>query len=114
MGMTRTASRIIAKYGQQAIIERAGSAPVNPWDPPAGAPMFYMVTAAVGKYELEYMGGTLIQANDRRVFLSVEGLDIVPMLSDKLVIGDETLSLIAIHPLAPDGEVRFYEVQARR
>jgi hypothetical protein len=113
MGMTRTASRIIAKYGQTAMIERPGAAPSTPWDPPAGSPTFYAVTVAVGKYELDSLSGTLIQSDDRRVFLSVEGLTIVPTLSDKLVIGDDTFTLISIHPLAPDGTARFYELQAR-
>lgn len=113
MGMTNTASRIIAKYGQTAILQRPAPLPVHPWDPPAGNPTSYMVTAAVAKYRIDHVDGSLIEANDRRIFMSVDGLTVVPALSDKLVIGGISYTLVGIHPLAPDGVVRFYELQAR-
>jgi hypothetical protein len=59
------------------------------------------------------MDGTLIERDDRRVFLSVEGLTIQPETSDRLVLDGVTYLLVSIHPLAPDGVVRFYELQAR-
>lgn len=113
MGMTETASRIIARYGQSAMIERQGNPPMTPWDPPA-TPVFYMCTVAVAKYDLTYANGTLINENDRRVFLSVDGLEIEPVSSDRLLIDGTSYALVSIHPLAPDGAVRFYELQARR
>ena len=113
MGLTETASRIIARYGQPALIECEGGEPVNPWDDPSTTITFYDCTVSVGKYDQAYTDGTLIQESDRRVFLSLEGLEIEPTLSDRLAIGDDTFSIAAIHPLAPDGEVRFYEIQAR-
>jgi hypothetical protein len=112
MGMTDTASRLIAKFGQQATIEREGNPPVNPWDPP-GTTVSHPCTVAVVRYQFDYMDGTLIERDDRRVFLSVERLTIEPETSDRLVIDGVTYSLVSIHPLAPDGVVRFYELQAR-
>ena len=112
MGMTDTASRIIDRFGQIGVIEREGEGQTNPWDPPA-EPSFHLCTVAVGRYDADYLNGTLIEENDRRVFLSVDGLEIEPKLSDRLAIGDDSFSIVSIHPLAPDGDARFYELQAR-
>ncbi len=114
MGMTETASRIIKRFGQPGTFERPGPPGGDPWAPTPGVPTYHDATVAVVTYEQEHRDGTLIQANDLRVLVSVEGLDIVPKLSDRLAIGGIEYSLANVTPLAPDGVVRFYDLQVRR
>jgi hypothetical protein len=112
--MIKTASRIIAKFGQAGTFERLGAEPQNPWDPPESEPTSYPATVAVVAYDQSYRDGTLIQANDLRVLVSVEGLDIVPSVSDRLSVGAAEFSIANVTPLAPDGVARFYDLQVRR
>jgi hypothetical protein len=114
MGMIETASRIIKRFGQTGTFERAGAPGGDPWNPTPGTPTFHTATVAVVDYEQEHRDGTLIQANDLRVLVSVEGLDIEPSLSDRLAIGDAEYSIANVTPLAPDGTPRMYELQVRR
>ncbi|SDE96438.1 hypothetical protein SAMN05421538_11813 [Paracoccus isoporae] len=114
MGMIETASRIIKRFGQTATFERPGESGGTPWDPEPGTPTFHTAIVAVVDYEQEHRDGTLIQANDLRVLVSVVGLDIVPNLADRLTIGGAEYSIANVTPLAPDGTVRMYDLQVRR
>lgn len=114
MGMIETASRIIAKFGQVGTFERKGEVTGPPFDPTFGPSTFHDATVAVVTYDQSYRDGTLIQANDLRVLVSVKGLDIVPSVSDRLSVGTAEFSIANVMPLAPDGVVRFYGLQVRR
>ena len=114
MGMIETASRIIARFGQAGTFERPGDGPQNPWDPPEGDPTLHPATVAVVTYDQSYRDGTLIQANDLRVLVSVEGLDIVPSVSDRLTVGAADFVIVNVAPHGPDGVPRFYDLQVRR
>lgn len=114
MGMIEMASRIIARFGQTGTFERPGEPGGTPWAPEPGEPTYHTATVAVVDYEQEHRDGTLIQANDLRVLVSVEGLDIVPTLADRLTIGGAEYSIANVTPLAPDGTARMYELQVRR
>lgn len=114
MGMIETASRIIKRFGQTGTFERAGAPGGTPWAPEPGEPTYHTATVAVVNYEQEHRDGTLIQANDLRVLVSVEGLGIVPTLADKLTVGGAEYSIANVTPLAPDGTARMYDLQVRR
>ena len=115
MGMTETASRIIKRFGQPGTFNRRGEQTGGEaWNPTYGPDTQHPATVAVVAYEQERRDGSLIQANDLRVLVSVEGLDIVPTLADRLVVGTREFSLANVTPLAPDGVVRFYDLQVRR
>lgn len=113
MGMTETASRIIAKFGQAGFIERPGDGGGTPWEPEPSEPVLHDATIAVVNYDLSNVGGTLIQAGDLRALVSVEGLDIAPSVSDRLIVGDKDFAIVTAIPIAPDGVPRFYDVQVR-
>lgn len=112
MGMTETASRIIARFGQVAHFERTGTQQ-NPWDPPA-ATVSHAALVAVVAYDIDHVDGTLILANDLRVLVSVEGLAIEPTASDSFRLGALLFNVIRVSPIAPDGVARFFDVQVRR
>ena len=114
MGMIETASRIIARFGQAGTFERPGADGGTPWAPEPGEPTLHPATVAVVAYEQDHRDGTLIQANDLRVLVSVEGLDIVPSVSDRLLVGADDFFIAKVEPLGPDGVARFYDLQVRR
>ena len=118
MGMTETASRIIARFGQAGTFERPGEGgPTSPDQVgivPEPEPEIHPATVAVVTYDESLRGGTLIQANDLRALVSVEGLDIVPSVSDRLTVGAAEYVIVNVSPLGPDGVPRFYDLQVRR
>lgn len=114
MGMIETASRIIKRFGQMGTFERAGEPGGDPWNPTPGTPTFHTATVAVVDYDQEHRDGTLIQSDDVRALVSVEGLTITPKLSDRLSVGGHEYTVMHVTPLAPDGIARMYELQVRR
>ncbi len=114
MGMIETASRIIARLGQAGTFERPGADGGTPWAPEPGEPTLHPATVAVVTYDQSYRDGTLIQANDLRVLVSVEGLDIAPTTADRLIVGAAEYVIVNVAPLGPDGVPRFYDLQVRR
>lgn len=58
--------------------------------------------------------GTLIQQNDKRVYLSTNGLSAVPETGNKLEVGGVRHEIISVSPLAPGGVDVRYELQVRR
>lgn len=114
MGMIETASRIIKRFGQAGQIERAGEPTGPDYAPQPGVPTFHDVTVGVVEYDNDLRDGTFVQMNDLRVFVSVDGLDIVPDVSDRLHIGSADYTIVRASYLGPDGVARFHELQVRR
>lgn len=113
MGMIETASRIIARYGQAGTFERPGPSGGDPWNPTPGEPTYHDATVGVLTYDNEHQDGTLIQMNDLRVLVSVEGLNIEPNVSDRLHIGPVAYTIVKVSLLGPDGVPCFYDLQVR-
>jgi hypothetical protein len=110
-----TADRLIARFGQAAVLRRPG-APSGPvYDPTPGEPTDYACTIVVLAYDNREIDGTRILSTDKKVLLSKGSLAIEPALSDKLVIGGTEHAIVdPIQPLSPGGVVVLYQVQARR
>ncbi|MDJ0979255.1 MAG: hypothetical protein QNI87_12080 [Erythrobacter sp.] len=109
----RTASRLIKKHGQTATLLRAGPGGENAFgEPIPGVDTEYPCTILTATYavDLKLITAGFIEIDDRRVFLSVEGLTIEPKTSDRIRIGGTEYNIGKITPLAPDGEVIFYEL----
>jgi hypothetical protein len=108
-----TALRLLDKFGQAGEIWRdvPGSGPV--WDP--GEPTIQKTpcTLAVLRFDNKDIDGTLIKASDKKVYIAAKGLAIVPVTTDKLMIGGVSHSLVRVMPLNPAGTSVYYEVQAR-
>ncbi|QFT62076.1 hypothetical protein [Roseivivax sp. THAF30] len=113
MGLTKTASRLIARYGQAGTFVRPGEADDTTYPPTPGEPTEHPCTVAVVDYESEDRDGSNIQTNDLRALVSVEGLAITPNNGDSLIVAGKTFAVVRVMPLAPDGVVRFYDVQVR-
>jgi len=113
MGMKETASRIIARFGQVAEIERAGEPLGAPWAPIFN-PTLHPVFVVVGEYDQEVRDGTLIQMNDLKVTVSTEGLSIEPDTADTLRMGGTDYTIVRVSPVAPDCVPKVYELQVRQ
>ncbi|MEL7690535.1 hypothetical protein [Citromicrobium bathyomarinum] len=116
MGMTQTASRLIAKHGQAATLLRAGPGGEDPFGAPIpGEDVEYDCTILTATYaiELKLLAGGFLDVDDQRVFVSVDGLAITPETSDRIEIDGTEYAIGRVSPLAPAGDVLFYELQVR-
>ena len=98
--------------GQQAVLIRPASPPVNPWDDPASAPTEHPVWAIAQAYSKDMVDGTLIRAEDRRVM--VEAVSPAPTTADKLRLGAVEYEIVRVDPEAPAGVALYHICQCRR
>lgn len=116
MGLTRTATRLIAKYGQAAEVLRPGEGTTDDFGGYTPGPdTAYPCTAMVATFTVneEFIAAGLMDVGDQRVLVSVNGLTITPETTDKIKIGGDTLGIKSVVPHAPGGTLYFWEVQAR-
>ncbi|MBB3234436.1 hypothetical protein [Phyllobacterium endophyticum] len=108
-----TALRLLEKFGQFGEIWRdvPGSGPV--WDPGETTIQKTPCTLAVLRFDNRDIDGSLIKASDKKVYIAAKGLAIVPVTTDKLMIGGLSHSLVRVWPLNPAGTNVYFEVQAR-
>ena len=107
-----TAERLLAKYGQAAIITRTTSVG-DDWNPrlkPANHPCTIVVT----DFKNREIDGTLVQAGDKKVIVSTSGLTIEPATGDKIAVGGFDHSIVSVKPINPGGLVIIYQLQCRR
>ena len=117
MGLTpETAIRLIARHGQPAEILRVGAQVSDGGGGTTpGATTAYPARVFVASYELEdrQSGAGIVEADDRKVLVSVDDLSITPEPGDVLRIAGAEPRVIRASPVAPDGVVLFWEVQTR-
>ena len=112
-----TASRLIARHGQQATLRRAGDGGTDAYGQPIPGPdTEYPVTVVVAEFEISERVSSdgIIALGDKKVLASVEGLAIDPNTEDRLRIGGTDWRILSVGEVAPAGEVFFYEIQARK
>ena len=116
MGLTETATRLIAKHGQDAELLRPGpGTPDGMGGTIPGPDTAYPCTAFVATFTVneEFIAAGLMDVGDQRVLVAVEGLTITPETTDKIKIGTSVLGIVRVVPHAPGGTLYFWEVQAR-
>lgn len=116
MGLKQIASRLIKQHGQAATLLRPGEGTVDDFGGYTPGPdTEHPVTMVSATYaiELQVWAGGLVAVGDQRVLVSVEGFDLTPETTDRLRIGGEIFRTIGVSPLAPAGEVIFWEMQVR-
>jgi len=106
-----TAHRLITRFGWAAILRRIANSG-DGWNP-AQSNTDYTVTCAVMQYATREIDGTLVQAGDRRIIISPNGLEIEPTTRDKLIVGGETYQILRVEKMAPAGTAVYYEAQCR-
>lgn len=116
MGLTDIASRLIAKHGQAATLLRPGEGTTDAFGGYIPGPdTAYPVTIISATYaiELQLAAAAFIDVGDMRVLVSVESLTVEPQTTDKLLIDGTEFEARRVSPLAPAGEVIFWEMQVR-
>jgi hypothetical protein len=111
MGMTATATRLIKRFGQEAILRKPGPTSGDPWSPTSSAPIDNNVIIAVTQYTADEHNSAAISSSDLRVFMTA---DVAPSNADGLIIENVSYSIKSINTLGPDGVVICYELQVRR
>lgn len=113
MGMSATATKLIKRFGQAAIlrqtVEGEGG---DPWEPPVTTEVDHAVTVAVTDYTIEQRANLAISESDLRVFMAVS--DAAPVNTDTLVIGGVDYVVVSVSTLGPDGVTICHDVQVRR
>jgi len=112
MSMTDTATRLIKRFGQSAILRQPGAPTGDPWNPTPGTPVDNAVIVAVTEYTIEERNVAAIADSDLRVFMAAGS--VAPSTADKLVIGGIEYSISRVGILGPDGVVICFELQVRR
>lgn len=104
----------ILEGGTTATLIQRGSPAGDAFNPTAGADTEYTITVLLMDYANRERDGTLIQADDRKMYVSAEGLTVTPGPNDKVRVLGDTYDLIRVMPFQPGGVTVFYEVQARK
>lgn len=71
-------------------------------------------TGATFDFPALLIDGTRVQAGDKKLLLSAEGLAVVPDTADQMIIGGEVFGIKAVQTIGPDGTVVVYRLQIRR
>jgi len=111
MGMTETATRLINRFGQDAVLQKQPAPQTDPDDPPPGPPVDHPVTVAVTEYTVEERANSLISDTALRVFMAAA---VAPNNADKLVIGGTVYQVERVATLGPDGVVICYELRVQQ
>lgn len=104
-----TAERLIAKFGMAGTIVRMTRTGGPDYDPTL-EPVSHPCQLVELKIDLSKIDGTLIQAGDRMVYVSTQGLTIEVTASDKLVIAGKEHVIKICKPLSPAGLTVYYEL----
>lgn len=114
MGLREIASRLIEQYGQPATLLRGGSGATNGF----GEASFvvatsYPVTIVSERdaIEVQLAQSTYFEVGDKRVFLSINGLLVEPLTTDRFTIGGQIYATRRVSSLVISGEVIFWELQ---
>lgn len=106
-----TADRLIARFGQAAMVTRAtASGPA--YNPTPATPGNHGCVFAEIEREIVEVEGSRVKQTKIKGLLAVGSLPIEPATSDKLVLTEGAFSLTEVNPLQPGGTKVLYEVEA--
>ena len=107
-----TAERLIAQFGQAATLTKKASSGTA--YAPTVTSTSYGVIVVIMDYRNSEIDGTVVKQGDKRIYLSTDGLTVVPATSDTITLDGAVHSVIDVRPMSPGGTVVYYEIQARR
>lgn len=108
-----TALRLLDNFGQAGSVVRDVPGGGPEWDPGEPVPTPHACTLAVLRFDNKDIDGTLIKATDKKVYIAAKSLPIVPVTTDKLMIGGLSHTIVRVMPLNPADINVYFEVQAR-
>ena len=100
----------LGEVGGAGVIRRYTK--TGPQSDPTLTPTDYPCTLFQDMVDLSKMAGTLIEMNDRRVYVAASGLGITPTTADKWVLDGREYAIKSARPLQPDpnGAVIMHEI----
>lgn len=109
-----TADRLIKRFGRAAVLRRVVSS--GPAHNPTQTTTDYACTVVITEFSDREIDGSRVLATDKKVLMSPVGLEVEPILTDRLVEADGTVySFVSpLRPVKPAGTVVVWELQARR
>lgn len=118
--MASTALRLIAQFGQPALLLDSQSGEYDPVTGEAspGLSTEQAASCILQDYTLNESGaanlaGSDIRASDKKILIAAKGLT-EPTLSTKVVVDGDTWSVVNIKEINPAGTPLVYELQGRR
>ena len=107
-----TASRLMAKFKQGAVVYTITGAPTGPaWNPTPGAPVSYTLDATVQGVEADYVDGSLILATDKQVTCAVFGAE--PSLAGTITIDGKVCQIVRVDKVPGAGVTIAWRIFAR-
>ena len=103
----------IKEFGQNATLTQPGVSTGPEYDPTPGNPTAYPVKVLPTSLTVADKAGTLVQENDSKFMLSMEG-DPQPDLKGTLTVGAIIYQVTKLEPKEWDGTVVFYYVYCRK
>lgn len=101
----KKADKLLTKWKQGVVqLRRITTTPgPNEWDPPTETPVTYPLKATVKRLHQRYEGGVLIVETGDMVTFAVP--EVVPVLTDTLVIDGQERAITNLTPIPPAGTV---------
>lgn len=113
--MAATANELLTEFGAAATLQKVSEGTYNPaTGGSTDTTTNYTCTAAVFDVDLKEINGTLIQANDKRAYVSVLTAVPLPEPSDFFIWQGVTYRIAASKDLAPSGKSVLFELVIRR
>jgi hypothetical protein len=107
-GLVATARRLIEKFGRTATLRRKAKSGTA-WDPTIST-TDYTIKIVVIDDKMAEARGTLVTIPGKTVYVSTEGLSVVPAVADQLVIDGTTYAIQRVLALNPGGTTLLYEI----
>ncbi|MFU0503649.1 hypothetical protein [Pseudaminobacter sp. NGMCC 1.201702] len=103
--MQKTATRLLDRFQQGTVtLKRVTTVPgPNEWDPPVETAVTYPLKATVKRLHQRYENGVLIVETGDMVTFAVP--EVVPVLTDKLVIDGAERAITNLTPVPPAGTI---------
>jgi hypothetical protein len=106
--LAQTATRLIDRFGRDATLTKLSTA--GGYDPGDPSEASYPVRVVADNYSQRERDGTLIQANDRRYYLTSA---VAPESQDVIEDGAERLVIVNVEDTRPGPTAVMYTLQVR-
>jgi len=114
MGMSKTAIRVINRYGTAGKLIRNGEQTGPAYNPTFGPDIEFPITVALVDYSQRDLSGTLVETTDRKALVSIDGFNDVPTIADRLEVSGETYQIISLSRIETKGTVHYWRLQVRQ
>lgn len=108
-----TANQLIKDAGKAALIRRPIEGTGEEWDPGSQDTTPHAVTIVETQITLGDIDGSLVQANDSMIIVSVEGLTIEPTDDDLIEFDGHIREIVWIKPVRPGPTTILYKALVR-